>query len=121
MTARPKPRIAAVTPLVDAVPSASAQDGHIKVEIMYDELEGRDRVRIEVETETPERPYLPTILREMALLDIYPNDVKKSGRAQRRRARNNLILATSATVMLTAVITSIVVIVLLAAFMGQFS
>lgn len=120
MTARPQPRIAAVTPLVDTVPSAGAQDGHIKVEIMYDEIEGRDRVRIEVETETPERPYLPTILREMAMLDIYPRDAKRLDRVQKRRAKRNLVLATSATVMLTAIITAVVVIVLLAAFMGQF-
>ena len=119
MTARPEPRIAAVTPLAETVPSAAAQDGHIKVEIMYDELEGRDRVHIEVETETPERPYLPTILREMALLNIYPRDEKQRDRVQRRKAKKNLVLALSTTVMVTAVITAMVVVVLFAAFMGR--
>jgi hypothetical protein len=112
MTARPKPRIAAVTPISDAVAPDGIQNGHIKVEIIYDEVGGRDRVRIEVETEPPERPYLPNILREMAAIDIYPVDKERRLEAHKRKVWSNRIITLSA-----AVVTAIVLIVLVAVFM----
>ncbi len=123
MSARPKPRIAAVTPLRETLRAQEQdldhQDGHIKVEIMYDEIESRDRVHIEIDTEPPERPYLANILRDVAEVDVFPRDPKKQARVQRKKAKSRLIWTTGVAIMITAITTSILVITLLALFMGR--
>jgi len=121
MSARPKPRIAAVKPFSQTLLAHDRddQDGHIKVEIMYDEISERYRVHIEIDTEPPERPYLANILRDVAEVDVFPRDPEKHVEVRRRRTKDQLILTIGATIMLTAMATSVVVVVLLAAFMGR--